>query len=65
MLGLEPGDVQRRAAVAFVELAKAHEGGHLVHVAAHRLRHLLRGDPVGVERVVAQAGSSCKRQSRR
>jgi hypothetical protein len=56
VLGLEPGDMQRLLALALVDGAKAHEGGHLVHVTAHRLGHLLGRDPVRVERVMTQPG---------
>ena len=58
MLGLEPGDVQRRAAlvVAIGDRPEADEGLHLVHVAPHRLRHLVGAQPVGIERIGAQTG---------
>jgi len=46
MRRLEPRDVQRSACV---DLAKAHERLHLVHVMANTLRHRIRARHVGVD----------------
>ena len=40
MLRLEPGD--KAFAIRILDAAEAHEGGHLVQVAPHRLFHLLQ-----------------------
>ena len=47
--------ISRLTFTAF-DCTKAHKRFHLVHVAAHRLRHVLRPHPVCVQRVMPQGG---------